>query len=244
MKISQIKTEKPFEGLFPIDLKILRAVQDDMAENGYDRSQPIVLWERGQNDYVMLDGHTRLIAARNLGIEDIPEYYQDFDDEEKALSYAIHNQRDRRNLTDAQILDLVKLIDQRKPRGGDRKSEKAQTKSKSEDSPIDISSAKKTAETIGISPDKIKETRMVLDHSSDEEKEAIKEGKESIHRVTVKIRNRKKDKEVKVRAKRTNSYDGSGDKLQTIKKLYRQLGEADRQLFYTWVIKQVSRKKK
>jgi hypothetical protein len=37
-------------------------------------------------------------------------------DTKKALEYAIHNQRDRRNLTDADIFRLVGLLDKREKR--------------------------------------------------------------------------------------------------------------------------------
>jgi ParB family chromosome partitioning protein len=82
--------------------------------------------------------------------------------EDEALEYSIHNQRDRRNLTDADIERLVETIDKRKQRGGDRKSEEA--KSKASNDAID-KSAQETAKTIGISKDKVEKTRTILDHA-------------------------------------------------------------------------------
>ena len=60
MVISEIKTSQPFNKLFPIDPKVLGKVQDHMEANGYDKSQPIIIW-KGKD--VVLDGHTRLQAG-------------------------------------------------------------------------------------------------------------------------------------------------------------------------------------
>jgi ParB family chromosome partitioning protein len=65
------------------------------------------LW-KGKN--IVIDGHTRLIAAKNIGMNDIPVALTDFKDEEEALEYAIHNQRDRRNMSDADLLSRITTI--------------------------------------------------------------------------------------------------------------------------------------
>ena len=36
---------------------------------------------------------------------------------------AIHNQRDRRNITDAELIQVIAIVDKRKQRGGDHKSD-------------------------------------------------------------------------------------------------------------------------
>jgi hypothetical protein len=38
-------------------------------------------------------------------------YEKSFASEAEALAYAIHNQRDRRNLSDAELLRLIELVD-------------------------------------------------------------------------------------------------------------------------------------
>ena len=134
MKISAIITRPPFNELFAISPAVLENIKQAMAEGGYDQSQPIVLWE-GEN--VVIDGHTRLQAAREVGLEDIPVFYKRFADEGEALAYAIHNQRNRRNLTDAEILRCIEALDRRKERGGDRKREEFQEKSKASSDAID-----------------------------------------------------------------------------------------------------------
>ena len=49
------------------------------------------------------NGHTRLQAAIAAGIDDVPVVLRAFFDEDTAVEYAIHCQRDRRNLSDADM---------------------------------------------------------------------------------------------------------------------------------------------
>jgi hypothetical protein len=77
-----------------------------MKIHGYDPSQPVTDWNR-----ILVDGHTRPNAALEIGIEEVPVCGKQFADEQEALEYAIHNQVDRRNLTDGDILRLVETLD-------------------------------------------------------------------------------------------------------------------------------------
>jgi hypothetical protein len=78
----------------------------------------------------------------------------------EAMDYAIANQRDRRNLTDAELAGLVIVVDKRKARGGDHKSEEA--KSKASLDAIEKSSHV-TAELTGTSPKKVEKIRAIAD---------------------------------------------------------------------------------
>ena len=111
MNPNRIKTGEPFESLFPVDAHTLDAIAKDMELHGYDDAHPIVLWdEKG----VVVDGHTRLQAAIAAGIDDVPVVFRAFWDEDTAVEYAIHCQRDRRNLSDADILRWIAEVDKRK----------------------------------------------------------------------------------------------------------------------------------
>ena len=91
-----------------------------MRQHGYDGAHPIAVWGD-----IPIDGNTRLKAAQQAGLTHVPVIYRSFASEEEALKYAIHCQRDRRNLTDADILRLVEELDHRRTRGGDRRGEGA-----------------------------------------------------------------------------------------------------------------------
>lgn len=163
MKLDEIKTGEPFNNIFTIAMDVLEKIQQDMQENGYDRSQPIILWaETG----IVVDGHTRLQAAKNLGIEEIPVIEKEFADEDAALTYAIHNQRDRRNLAQADLVRCIKAVDKRRERGGDRRSEKAKSKASSD---ANEKSSHITAKIVGTSPTIVEKVRAI---TADPEAEA------------------------------------------------------------------------
>ena len=59
---SKLKTRSPFSDLFPIDEQLIKTITEHMRANGYDDSQPIVVWPKKDQLFVV-DGHTRLKAA-------------------------------------------------------------------------------------------------------------------------------------------------------------------------------------
>ena len=204
MKIENLKMMIPFYGLFPIDQIVVSAIAKDIKKIGYDLSHPVVIW-KGEN--IVIDGNTRVEAAKQAGLETIPVDEKEFKDQDEALEYAIHHQRDRRNLTDADLVLCIRAVDKRRERGGDRKSEKAKSKGASE--PID-SSAKLTAEIVGTSETKIKKARAVMEHGDEETKKAVESGEKSIHQAYKETQ--KKRKAVAPKNKPTKTYELSDAK--------------------------------
>lgn len=184
-KPSQIKTHPTFENLFPIKPELLARIEADMKAGKYDDSQPVIVarWE-GQNEEVCIDGHTRIQAAINAGIDEIPTKTYPFETENEALEYAIRLQANRRNMDDCDILKCAMVLDQRRARGGDRRSDEA--KSKPQHCGIENSrsaSAKYTAELLGISTRKVEQIRTVMDQADPETLEAVETGKMSINKA-------------------------------------------------------------
>ena len=180
-KIDELKTIAPFEGLFPIVPATLYGVIQDM-DNGYDRSQPIVIW---QGRDIVIDGHTRLKAAKARGFAEIPVHEAHFDDEDAALDYAIHNQRDRRNLTDADITRLVELV--HKKREIQRDDQGRFTVGSSEPTGRSVA---QTAVVIGLSESKVKRTLKAL--SDPDAKESVLSGEKSINKAARDARDKAK----------------------------------------------------
>lgn len=183
-----LRTREPFRSLFPVDSKVLQAIQEDMSLHGYDESQPIIAmpawWD--MDLLVVIDGHTRLRAARREWVESIPVIVKQFSCISDALKYAIHNQRDRRNMTDADIIRCIDVLDKRGKRGGDHGNQHTQpkeAKASCEAKPEQGKSAETTASTLGISRAKVERTRTVLDHADDETKQEVLEGKKSINKA-------------------------------------------------------------
>ncbi len=191
-KIQQIKTHPTFEALFPINAELLAKIEQDMCEGRYDFSQPIILatWE-GQKEPVCIDRHTRLQTAKNAGIELVPVFTHELDTEQEAIEKAIKLQRNRRNMTDAEITTCIQALDKKKPRGGDRRSEEA--KSKASGDAIEKSgskSAAETAEKLGVSTTKVEKARCVLSNGDLETIEAVKNSEMSINKACQKTRNK------------------------------------------------------
>ncbi len=203
MKVEEIKTHTSFEGIFTINEELLGRIEQDMSEGRYDFSQPIILatWE-GQKEPVCIDGHTRLQAAKDAGIKEVPVFTHEFETEEEATEKAIKLQRNRRNMTDAEITACIQTLDKKKPRGGDRRSEEA--KSKASGDAIEKSgskSAAQTADILGISTSKVEKTRSVLNNGDPETIEAMKNGDMSINKACQKTRKERSKQKKKTNAK-------------------------------------------
>jgi len=181
--VHEIKAVPPFNELFPIKPETYEAVKQSMARGGYDPAHPIIVWRETD---IIVDGHTRYRAAVELGLNYVQTFHKSFANEDEALEYAIEQQTQRRNLTDAEIIRCIEALDRRRQRGGDRKSINYQAKSKPPNGGIDSgksASAKETAKLVGVSPRKVERARTVLAQADEATKAAVKEGKISIHRA-------------------------------------------------------------
>jgi len=165
----KLTTREPFNALFPIQPHVLAAIKERMETDGlFDESKPLDVWEQG-DILIVVDGHTRLQAAKDAGIDVVAVFEHDFPNEDAALEYAIRNQRNRRNLTDADILRLVVALDKRKQSG--ERTDLASSEARLG------KSAEATAELLGASRAKVERTRAVIDYADEETKAAVESGK-------------------------------------------------------------------
>jgi ParB-like chromosome segregation protein Spo0J len=185
MNIAEIKVQSPFKDLFAIDEQVLNAIAENIRFKGFDVSQPIVVWE-GRN--VVVDGHTRLAACRVAGIGNVPACVKQFADEKAALAYAIHNQRNRRNLTETELLRCIEAVDKRREAGRPSKE-----LASSDANLAKGKSAKKTAEIVGTSQATVERARNVL--SDPEAKQAVMAGEKSINRASQDVKAKRKFEE-------------------------------------------------
>ncbi len=167
-----VNTASPFKDLFQVRPVDLENVEQDMKVNGYDSAHPIIIWA-GHN-MTVIDGHTRLTAAQNLMFSQIPAIIKKFKDEAEALEYAIKTQRNRRNLTDAELLRCLNELDKRGVAGRKKLARNRANSGKS---------AEATASLLGITRGKVEQLRTVNDHATDEVKDAVKNGKLSVNRA-------------------------------------------------------------
>ena len=175
MYIGDIKTASPFCDLFPIRKRVLDDIYWEMQRHGYDNSQPLVLWKDHGN--VVIDGHTRLQAAKKANIYQIPVIFKSFCSEEIALKYAISCQKNRRNLTDSELVACVVELDNRmtKAEAGAKRWELAQGCASSG------KTAEETANLLGVSTRKVEQIRSVMDNADDEVKRMVKTGRMTVN---------------------------------------------------------------
>lgn len=129
------------------------------------------MWS-GPKKLTVVDGHTRLLAAIKLGIETIPVVVREFANEKAALEYAIGSQRNRRNLTDAELMKCISALDHRKKKGPQKDCPHGK-------------SADRTAMLLGTSRIKVEKIRSIIDHAPEEIKEAIRSGNLTINKAYV-----------------------------------------------------------
>lgn len=173
--LDQLTRAEPFASLFSIKPEVFEAIKADMAVNGFDPSKPVNVWRKPDGTHVLIDGYTRVRVAAELGLLRVTAYEKTFASEDEALAYAIHTQRDRRNLSDAELLRLIELVD------------RPQTGFNTPVAAIEATAGKPrktaeiTADTIGTSRAKVERARAVL--SDPEEVAAVRHGKKTIHQA-------------------------------------------------------------
>ena len=178
--VDQVKIRHPYRDLFPINKDVLFRIKESMELTGYDKSFPIILGEIG-GITVLIDGHTRIRACRISNIKKIPYIKHVFKTEEEALNYAMHVQRDRRNLTDAELASVFNFYDEirnpldyikRDENGGYIESDNKIGKS-----------SKETAKKLNISEQKVKRLRSLSKPGRENALRFVKKGEKSIHQA-------------------------------------------------------------
>ena len=173
MHILDVHTAAPFKDLFTIKPSVLADITAAMKKNGYDNAFPLILW--AGHGGVLVDGHTRLQAAKDAGLLDVAVVMHDFADELEALEYAIACQHHRRNLTDAELLSCLSALDKRKNIGRPKKTPSREG--------VSGESAEKTAKLLYISRAKVERLRTVKDHGSEKIKAAVAAGEMTINKA-------------------------------------------------------------
>lgn len=120
--INLLKFDEIFKRIFTQEETKVERIAADMKENGFDKSQPIIITE----DFSILDGNSRFLAAQKAGINTVPVIIKRFENKEDALIYEYKLQLNRRNLTDAEIFSaFIKLQELRIARGEKGRTDEA-----------------------------------------------------------------------------------------------------------------------
>lgn len=176
---NELQCREPFNSLFPPQPQVVLAIAKNMLDHGFDPAFPLVTWNG-----LIVDGNSRFLAAKKADI-DVYHIAHEFVDETAALKFAIRCQRNRRNLSAADVLRCVEELDKRKKTGPKPTDSSATPVAKSGRSSAD------TATIIGTSRGTVEKARAVLAHAEPEVKAAVHAGTTSInaaYRETVAVR--------------------------------------------------------
>jgi len=171
MKLSEIVIREDFSSLFLIQEPVLKKITNSMLENGYDRSQPVTLWEY-EKKLILVDGHTRVKAAERAGLNEIPVMIMHFNSIEDAKHYAFARQSQRRNLTQKEIFLAAVNIFEKESRDGSGRS------------------VEKLSKEIGVSASTLVHAKTVANRGSEKDINAIVNGKATINSIYQKIKNK------------------------------------------------------
>jgi ParB family chromosome partitioning protein len=187
MRVGDIKIHPELSGIFTINEAVLASIVKSMKENGYDRSQSVVLW-KGEN--CVVDGHTRLTAAREAGIAEIPVTEREFGSLEEAIGYAFKRQADRRNLTQPEIFQAAIRLNIKDHRDGSGRS------------------GELLAKELNVPVSAITRARTVAARASEEDIAAVRKGELSINQAYQKVR---KPAKPSAAPPETEGYEEPGD---------------------------------
>lgn len=183
LTLQDIRIEKPFSNFFPIDDDTIMAIRIDMEANGFDPAFPLIVWLEKN---ILVDGHTRLLAAKELGLENAPVLMKSFESEDDAILYAFHLQRNRRNLSDDHIIRCLEVLDKIKAPSSAKKNGGEKAPSKKE-------SLEDRARELGTSKNKIEKARVILEHGNDDIKESVNAGKTSINKAYKEVQDQRRE---------------------------------------------------
>ncbi len=210
MQIDAIKTREPFENLFKIYEEDYEQIIQDIKQNGYDEYEPVLLWEE---EGVLIDGHTRLTACKELEIPEIPTKLISFGCEEDAIKYSIkRNANKGRKVTPGDKLRLIRILDKPKPRGEHLKNYPRDSQGHvtnpinlnlnllANDDPESKDTAKETARLVGIGYVNVIKIRTILNYGTKEDIEDLENDKISVDAAWKKAKAEKEKIEAEMKA--------------------------------------------
>lgn len=175
--VSEIKTIPELSEIFTKQEKVVEDIKKSMNESGFHKEEPIVIAKLSDGTVLgVADGNTRLMVAKELGLDEVPVVYKTFESLEDAIQYAKARQFHRRNLSQAEIYNYANNLDgiEMEDRNGEGRA------------------TERLAEELGISASTIQHARTVENRADEEIKEKIKNNELTINQAYQKVRKSKK----------------------------------------------------
>lgn len=176
--VTEIKTIPELSEIFQRQDKVLEDIKKSMQEDGFHKEEPIVIAKLPDGTVLgVADGNTRLIVAKEIGMDEVPVVYKTFDSLEDAIQYAKDRQFHRRNLTQAEIYNYANNLDAVEDKNGEGRA------------------TERLAEELGVSASTIEHARTVASRADEETQEKIKNNEMTINQAYQKVRKSKKKQE-------------------------------------------------
>lgn len=160
--IDRITINPKIKSIFAQNETEISNICEDMKINGYNAGNPATVSQDG----VLVEGHTRYLAAQRAGLQKIAVVYKHFESEQEMVEYAYKQQLHRRNLSEQDIFNAYKKLRELTNEEG----KKAKT---------DV----QIAEELNISPRQIAKMKEVERKASPEVMEAFSEGTISLNQA-------------------------------------------------------------
>lgn len=106
--VADIADDDPYQVMPDLSDDEYKAVKESIQRDGFRESDPVILVRDGDDDgLLILDGHHRITACRELGIEEVPAVIREelSESERRELAWRVNMQR--RHLDDSQKRDLI-----------------------------------------------------------------------------------------------------------------------------------------
>ena len=178
VSIEKLHFDEDYKAVFKQEEDKVQRIAEDMKENGFDKSQPIIIDE----NYAILDGNSRYMACQIAGITKVPVIIKKFESKKEALLYALGLQMNRRNIADESILiDTYNKLAAMKDEEGNK-----------------LFTDVEIAEKLRVSPRQISKAKEVDLKATDEIKAALRAGEISLHKAYTTMKEEKKTEEMPV----------------------------------------------
>ncbi|MGL4524117.1 MAG: ParB N-terminal domain-containing protein [Spirochaetia bacterium] len=193
-----------FRNIFPIKDTVLHAICHSMQENGFDPHHPILLW---QDHHIVIDGHTRLEAARLSGISHVPVEFLEFETQEQVQNYIFSLQFHRRNLTESDRLQFlihwIERIGSKKQASGHKKEFVAQLLN------VSARTAQKYLNIVQTSLTDVREKVLLGEYSINQGDQMIAASREAKKSLLLQIENAMKPQALPLPTKKTHTQDAN-----------------------------------
>lgn len=107
VEVSQLHFDRDFKNVFQQENDKVAEIANDMRANGFDKSRPIIVTEA----YIIVDWHSRFMAAKKAGLEKVPVIVKKFDSRDETIEYEYKMQLNSPRLTDGEYFAVFLKLD-------------------------------------------------------------------------------------------------------------------------------------